>query len=77
MEILSNENSFVKIILNKIIENNKEKKKIVFYANICEQLCYKLNEEINLNNEDLKTILAEESKNKFNLDAEKSLSNAL
>ena len=74
MEILSNENSFVKIILNKIIENNNDQEKIIFYANICEQLCYKLNEEINLNNlnktknqidEDLKTILVEESKIKF------------
>ena len=71
MEILSNENTFVKMILNKIIENNNDQEKIIFYANICQQLCFKLNEEINLNktsnqiDEDLKTILTEESKNKF------------
>ena len=71
MEILSNENTFVKIILNKSIENNNQEK-IICYANICQQLCFKLNEEINLNSknatqidEDFKTILTEESKMKF------------
>ena len=71
MEILSNENTFVKIILNKSIENNNQEK-IICYANICQQLCFKLNEEININSknatqidEDFKTILTEESKMKF------------
>ena len=71
MEILSNENAFVKIIINKSLENN-DQQKIIFFAQICQQLCFKLNEEINLNSqnanqidEDLTTILAEECKLKF------------
>ena len=69
MEILSNENVFAKIIIKKSIEENNQKK-ILNYAIICQQLCFKLNDDLNLNNlnqvdEDLKTILAEESKLKF------------
>ena len=69
MEILSNENFFAKIIIKKSTEENNQKK-ILNYAIICQQLCLKLNENLNLNNinqvdEDLKTILAEETKLKF------------
>ena len=69
MEILSNENFFAKIIIKKSTEENNQKK-ILNYAIICQQLCLKLNENLNLNNinqvdEDLKTILAEEAKLKF------------
>jgi hypothetical protein len=69
MEILSNENFFAKIIIKKSTEENNQKK-ILNYAIICQQLCLKLNEKLNLNNlnqvdEDLKTILAEETQLKF------------
>ena len=72
MEILSNENIFAKIIINKSIEENNQQR-IANYAIICQQLCFKLNDEINLNtnnpinqtDEDLKTILTEECKVKF------------
>ena len=71
MGILSNENIFAKIILNKSLEENSQEN-ILSYAIICQQLCFKLNEEINLNSkninqidEDLKTILAEECKLKI------------
>ena len=57
MEILSNENLFAKIIIKKAIEENNQKK-ISFYALICQQLSFQIDE-------DLKTILAEECKLKF------------
>ena len=59
MQILSNENIFAKIIIKKSIEENNQK--IIFNnALICQQLCFKLNDNLNLNNinqadEDLKT----------------------
>ena len=68
MDILSNENIFVKIIIKKSIEEINTQK-IGIYALICQQLCFKLNHEIFLNqnktDEDLKTILLEECKLNF------------
>ena len=71
MDILSNENIFAKIIINKSLEENSQEN-ILSFAIICQQLCFKLNEEINLNSkniyqtdEDLKTILTEECKLKI------------
>ena len=71
MDILSNENIFAKIIVNKSLEENLQEN-ILSFAIICQQLCFKLNEDINLNSkniyqtdEDLKTILAEECKLKI------------
>ena len=68
MDILSNENIFVKIIIKKSIEEINTQK-IGLYALICQQLCFKLNHEIFLNqnktDEDLKTILLEECKLNF------------
>ena len=69
MQILSNENIFAEIIIKKSMEENNQK--IIFNnALICQQLCFKLNNNLILNNvnqvdEDLKTILTEESKLQF------------
>ena len=66
MEILNNEYSFSEIIINRVIYDIN---KITVYANLCYQLCIRLTKEINFsgndNEEDLKTILMEESKLKF------------
>ena len=66
MEILDNEYIFTEIIINKAIYNQE---KISIFGNLCNNLCIRLTNEINLRGnyteEDLKTILAEESKLKF------------
>ena len=66
MEILNNEYSFSEIIINRVIYDIN---KITVYADLCNQLCIRLTKEINFsgndNEEDLKTILMEESKLKF------------
>ena len=66
MEILGNEYIFTEIIINKAIYNQE---KISIFGNLCNKLCIRLTNEINLRGnyteEDLKTILAEESKLKF------------
>ena len=66
MEILTNEYTFSEIITNKVIT---EINKIKIYANLCYELCNRLTNEINFRGddteEDLKTILAEECKLKF------------
>ena len=66
MDILSNEYIFSEIIINKAIS---EINKIKIYSNLCYELCVRLTNEINgrENNteEDLKTLLAEGCKLKF------------
>ena len=66
MEILENEYAFTEIIINKAIYS---KEKIGVFGNLCNKLCIRLTNEINLRGnyteEDLKTILAEECKLKF------------
>ncbi len=66
MEILSNEYSFAEVIINRVIYDIN---KITIYANLCNQICIRLTKEFNLrqndNEEDLKRILMESSKFKF------------
>ena len=66
MEILSNEYTFAKIIIKKALDESNQKI-ILNYAIICQQLCFRLNANLNTNetkqvDEDLKTIISEECK---------------
>ena len=66
IEILTNEYSFVETIINRVTYDIN---KITIYADLCNQLCIRLTKGINFRGndteEDLKTILVEESKSKF------------
>ena len=66
LEILNNESSFVETIVNKAIY---ETKKVGIFAHVCYELSIKLTNEINFRGsnteEDLKTILQEDCKIKF------------
>ena len=66
LEILNNESSFVEIIVNRAIYDTK---KVEIYARVCYELSIKLTNEINFKGsnteEDLKTILQEDCKIKF------------
>ena len=66
LEILNNESSFVEIIVNRAIYDTK---KVGIYALVCYELSIKLTNEINFRGsnteEDLKTILQEDCKIKF------------
>ena len=66
IEILTNENCFAEIIINKAI---CEINKIGIFANVCNELCARLRNEINFRGnsveEDLTTLLAEDCKLKF------------
>ena len=66
MDILTNENCFAEIIINKAI---CEINKIGIFANVCNELCARLRNEINFRGnsieEDLTTLLAEDCKLKF------------
>ena len=66
MEILGNEYTFTEIIISKAIN---EANKIAIYGKLCNELCIRLTNEINFRgndtDEDLKTILSEECKVRF------------
>ena len=66
LEILNNESSFAEIIINRAIYDTK---KVGIYARLCYELSIKLTNEINFRGsnteEDLKTILQEDCKIKF------------
>ena len=66
IEIINNSYLFVEIIINKAIS---ETKKVDIYAHICYEMSKRMNNEVsfggNGTNEDLKTILQESCKIKF------------